>query len=43
MTCQINISKWAITGLIDKKSCKNAKEKYLKEKAPKYHAQKNKL
>ena len=39
MSCQINVWKTIITGLIGKKSCKKSKERYSKEKAAKYYAQ----
>ena len=39
MSWQINVKKWAITGLIGKKSCKKAKKKYSKEKSAEYYAQ----
>ena len=40
MSCQINVWKWTITGLIGKKSCKKQKGKHSKEKAAEYYAQK---
>ena len=39
MTQKTNFSKGAITGLLDKKSCKKQKKVYSKENASEYYAQ----